>query len=172
MLALFASRYWRLLGKVHGKALLPGILMAACMASGARAADTPSNMASTDSDALVAVRQAVARAEWSNALLLLEQARGQGLDSADLHNLLGYALRKQDPANVERAIQHYRMALQRNPRHLGALEYLGEAYLMRGDVQSAQRQLETLAILCGAQDCEEHQDLLAAIQQHQAAGQR
>jgi tetratricopeptide (TPR) repeat protein len=148
------------------------LLLTACLAaSPAWPADTPSNMAASEADGLVAARQAIGRRDWQAALAQLEQARQNGLDSDDLHNLLGYALRKHHPANVERAIHHYQLALQRNPRHLGALEYLGEAYLMQGNVAGAQRQLATLKTLCDPVACEEYQDLLAAIEQHQRSGQ-
>ncbi len=152
--------------------LLFASLLACTIALPARSADTPSNMSAAEVDPLGLARQAIERRDWSDALVQLQQARQNGLDSADLHNLLGFALRKQHPANVALAVDHYRMALQRNPNHLGALEYLGEAYLMLGDVQAAQAQLQALKALCQPTACEAYQDLAAAIAQHQNAGQR
>jgi tetratricopeptide (TPR) repeat protein len=162
----------RLLGVAMSTFILLGMLALGAAATSAWAADTPSNMSSNEADPLAAARQAIDQRDWSMALSLLTQARQSGQDSADLHNLLGYALRKHNPAQVEQAIQHYRWALERNPQHLGALEYLGEAYLMQGNLQAAQRQLATLAAVCGRSGCEEYQELLAAIQQYQKAGAR
>jgi tetratricopeptide (TPR) repeat protein len=152
-------------------ALMRVLLMASCVFTPAWSADTPSNMSAPTADALLPARQAIERRDWPAALALLEQARQNGLDSDDLHNLLGYALRKHNPAQVERAIHHYQLALQRNPRHLGALEYLGEAYLMQGNVPAAQKQLAMLKTLCNPAACNEYQDLQAAIEQHQKRGQ-
>lgn len=45
-----------------------------------------------------------------------------------------------------------------NPRHRGAHEYIGEAYLMAGDVASAQKHLEALRAIC-LLPCEQMRDL-------------
>jgi tetratricopeptide (TPR) repeat protein len=46
------------------------------------------------------------------------------------------------------AFKHYGRALQLNPRHRGAHEYLGEAYLMIGNVAKAREHLELLKAIC------------------------
>ncbi len=137
----------------------------ACVALNAFAADTPSNMpAPADaSDLMQQARVAIQQRDWVQALSVLEQAHSQGLDSADLHNLLGYSLRMKPAPDVQRAVHHYQSALMRNPGHLGAHEYLGEAYLMLGDVPAAQKHLAILRELCGSVDCEEYRDLQRAI---------
>jgi Gamma-glutamyltranspeptidase len=58
-------------------------------------------------------------------------------------------------------------ALAIKPEHRGAHEYIGEAYLMVGDVASAQKHLDALRSIC-LLPCEELQDLQKAIAQHQA----
>jgi tetratricopeptide (TPR) repeat protein len=55
-------------------------------------------------------------------------------DAADLHNELGFAHRK--TRQLDKAFEHYKRALAINPRHRGAHEYIGEAYLLAGDVQA------------------------------------
>lgn len=88
------------------------------------------------------------------------------MDSDDLHNLLGYSLRMKRTPDVQRAIRHYQLVLKRNPNHLGAHEYLGEAYLMLNDLPSAQRHLNILRELCAQVACEEYLDLQRAIENY------
>ena len=139
--------------------------LVASMALNGWAADTPSNMPGPGdtSDLMVQARSAVQQRNWEQAVSLLEQANSLGLDSDDLHNLLGYSLRKKRAPDVQRAIRHYQLALERNPNHLGAHEYLGEAHLMLDDLLAAQKHLTILRELCGSVDCEEYRDLQRAI---------
>lgn len=139
--------------------------LAGFMAVSVWAADTPSNMPGPGeaSGLMGQARAAIQQHDWDLALALLEQAHAVGLDSADLHNLLGYSLRMKRTPDVKRAVQHYQLALDRNPSHLGVHEYLGEAYLMLDDPQSAQRHLDILRKLCAQVDCEERRDLERAV---------
>ncbi|MFM8768639.1 MAG: hypothetical protein ACKOD9_13050, partial [Rubrivivax sp.] len=54
------------------------------------------------------------------------------VESADWHNLLGYALRKKTPPDLTAAEVHYKRALEIEPKHRLALEYYGELFLMKG----------------------------------------
>jgi tetratricopeptide (TPR) repeat protein len=63
---------------------------------------------------------------------------------------------------MDRAFEHYKRALTIEPRHRGAHEYIGEAYLMIGDKAKAREHLAALERLCG-RDCEEYRDLARAI---------
>ena len=76
--------------------------------------------------------------------------------NADLQNYLGYANRHL--GRYELAFEHYKRALAIDPRHKGAHEYIGEAYLETGDLASAQRHLATLKNLCPL-SCEQLEDL-------------
>ena len=58
-------------------------------------------------------------------------------DNADLQNDLGYAYR--NVGQFEPAFRHYKRALVLDPRHRGAHEYIGEAYLLVDDLPSAER---------------------------------
>ena len=84
-------------------------------------------------------------------------------DAANLHNELGYTFRKLD--RLEKAFEHYKRALAIDPRHRGAHEYIGEAYLMQGDVASAERHLEALRSICTL-PCDEMRDLQDAVDKH------
>ena len=54
--------------------------------------------------------------------------------------------------------KHYNQALALNPRHRGAHEYIGEAYLIKGDLKNAQKHLAALREICSL-PCEELTDL-------------
>jgi len=60
-------------------------------------------------------------------------------------------------------MKHYRTALALNPEHRGATEYMGHAYLLRGNLQLAQGQLARLERICG-RGCEEYASLSKAIE--------
>jgi tetratricopeptide (TPR) repeat protein len=60
------------------------------------------------------------------------------------------------------AISHYQRALMLNPRHRGAHEHLGEAYLVLGESAKAEQLLAALENLCLI-PCEEYNDLKRAI---------
>lgn len=108
-------------------------------------------------------RQAVARADWAQALENLRSAVREDPSNADAHNLLAYAYRKQDQPNLAKAFEHYNMALSIDPQHRGAHEYIGEAYLMAGQPEKAQEHLKALENICSDQQCEEYQELAQAI---------
>ena len=59
---------------------------------------------------------------------------------------------------LDLAFKHYDRALTLNPRHRGAHEYIGEAYLIKGDLKSAQKHLAALREICSL-PCEELKDL-------------
>ncbi len=109
---------------------------------------------------LATARTLIAQASWPAAVSELETLSRRHPGDAEVHNLLGYALRKS--GSLDRAFTAYRTALRINPGHLGAHEYIGEAYLMAGRPDQARQHLDTLRGLCGV-DCEAYRDLAAAI---------
>jgi tetratricopeptide (TPR) repeat protein len=84
-------------------------------------------------------------------------------DAADLHNELGFAHRQ--VRQLDKAFEHYKRALAIDPRHRGAHEYIGEAYLMVGDVAGAERHLAALRSICTL-SCDEFEELRKAIAAH------
>ena len=79
---------------------------------------------------------------------------------ADAQNWLGYAYRKS--GNLDAAFLHYDKALAINPKHRGAHEYMGEAYLMTGNLAQAEEHLKALDKLCFT-PCEEYTHLKLAV---------
>jgi Flp pilus assembly protein TadD len=127
------------------------------------------NMGSDDSSEsqdpnLVAGKKAIDAQDWKQATQLLSKAALTDQNNADIQNWLGYAQRKQ--GNLNAAFAAYNQALKLNPNHKGAHEYIGEAYLMAGDVAKAEKHLAELQRICSPIPCEESKDLQRAIQEY------
>ena len=102
---------------------------------------------------------------YAPALPLLQQVVAKDPKNADAYNLLGYATRKSGDPNG--SLQYYNRALQIDPKHLGAHEYAGEAYLMLDQPQQAEQYLARLNSLC-VFGCTEYRMLKAAITGYKA----
>jgi tetratricopeptide (TPR) repeat protein len=81
--------------------------------------------------------------------------------SADGYNRLGYSYRHLQRYNEP--LDAYQRALAINPKHRGAHEYIGEAYLALGRLDKAREHLEALDRLCFF-PCEEYSDLKKAYE--------
>ena len=106
--------------------------------------DNPAASAS-DPDYATA-KTAMDNKDWQTAIRLFHIAALRDPDSADLNNYLGYSYR--NLKQMDLAFKYYHRALELNPRHRGAHEYIGEAFLMVGDVTSAEKHLENLREIC------------------------
>ena len=122
-------------------------------------AETDPDLAAADQD-YAAGRQAIAAKQWEEAVARLRKAEVRHPDHADLQNDLGYAHR--NLRQFDAAFRHYKRAIELDPRHRGAHEYIGEAYLMVGDVPNAERHLAALRAIC-LLPCEELADLEKAF---------
>lgn len=130
------------------------------------AADTPS--APNASARLVTARQAIDAKDWSRAMFELNQAVRDEPRDADVHNLLGYTYRKRAAPDIGKAFEHYKTALSINPKHKGAHEYIGEAYLTDKKPAEAEKHLAQLEAICGNKTCEEYADLAKALADYKA----
>jgi Flp pilus assembly protein TadD len=110
-------------------------------------------------------KQALERKDWSQAVQRLGRAALRDPENADLQNSLGYAHR--NLGQLEPAFRHYARALELNPRHRGAHEYIGEAYLLAGDVARAEQHLEALRRICLV-PCDELADLEREVTAYRA----
>ena len=79
---------------------------------------------------------------------------------ADVYNLMGFSLRK--TGDYKQAYTFYRKALDFDPEHKGALEYLGELYVETGEIDKAKQNVALLKKLCPG-GCEELADLEKAV---------
>jgi Tfp pilus assembly protein PilF len=121
------------------------------------------DVASKQDSSLQAGRKAVALGDWQAAINHLEKAVLQEPKNADSFNLLAFSFRKQAKPNLTKAFENYRIALKLDPKHKGAHEYIGEAYLMDNKPAEAEKHLAILESLCGNKTCEEYQDLAKAM---------
>ncbi len=92
---------------------------------------------------------------------LLRKAVADDPENADAWNLLGYATRMQ--GNLEDAEKFYATALELEPKHLGALEYMGMLYVKTGRVDAAKKLLARIDDACFF-SCSEYDDLKRAIE--------
>jgi len=134
----------------------------------AHAADDPSTPArDAPRDArLEAARAAIATKDWGAAQAVLREALAADPANAEYHNLYAYAVRSGPNPAMDVVFRHYHEALRLDPRHRGAHEYIGEAYLMIGNVEKAREHLKALDRLCFF-GCREYSDLKKAIEAHE-----
>jgi tetratricopeptide (TPR) repeat protein len=105
---------------------------------------------------------ATARQDWPAAQAILRDGVAKNPASADYHNLYAYSIRKGANPDMSLVFKHYNEALRLDPKHRGAHEYIGEAYLMVGNLPKAKEHLGQLDKLCFL-PCSEYSDLKSAI---------
>jgi tetratricopeptide (TPR) repeat protein len=117
---------------------------------------------------LRAANAAIAKKDWIAAQTTLKQALVSNAQNADYHNLYAYSLRKGASPDMKLVFFHYEEALRIDPKHLGAHEYIGEAYLQTGNLAKAKEHLAALDKLCFF-GCEEFTDLKTAVAKYERA---
>jgi Tfp pilus assembly protein PilF len=110
---------------------------------------------------------AAGKQDWKGAAAVMQDAVAADPRNPDYHNLYAYSLRKGGSADMDLVFKHYNEALKLDPSHRGAHEYLGEAYLMVGNVAKAKEHLGALDKICFF-GCSEYTDLKKAISEHEA----
>jgi len=96
----------------------------------------------------------------------MREALSRDAGNAEFHNLYAYALRKGQNPDMDLVFKHYNEALRIDSKHRGAHEYIGEAYLMVGNVAKAKEHLGALDKLCFF-SCTEFSDLKKAIAEYE-----
>jgi tetratricopeptide (TPR) repeat protein len=130
------------------------------------AADTPPPKPEPKDAVIEQARDAIARQDWSGAQRLLKGGVAENPRSADYHNLYAYSVRNGASPDMNLVFKHYNQALSLDPKHRGAHEYIGEAYLMVGNLPKAKEHLAQLDRLCFF-SCREYSDLKDAIASHE-----
>jgi tetratricopeptide (TPR) repeat protein len=125
-------------------------------ATGALAVDVVS---SRDAPDLTSVRAKIKAKDFKAALAELTPLL-ETHQHADVYNLMGFSLRK--TGDYKQAYTFYRKALDFDPEHKGALEYLGELYVETGEIDKAKQNVALLQKLCPG-GCEELADLERAL---------
>jgi Flp pilus assembly protein TadD len=143
-------------------------VVTAALAAAVAATATPSladpseadSQASASDPDYAAGRQAIEKKNWREAARRFNQAVLRAPDNADIYNFLGFAYR--NLGQLDLAFRHYGRALELNPRHRGAHEYIGEAFLMVNNLAKAEEHLAALEKIC-LLPCEELDDLKRGI---------
>jgi Flp pilus assembly protein TadD len=105
-------------------------------------------------------KKAIEARDWNAAIKHFSAVAPRAPDNADVQNYLGYAYR--NTGKLDAAFDHYQRALKLNPKHRGAHEYIGEAYLMVKNLAKAEEHLAALDRIC-LLPCEEYSDLKAKV---------
>ena len=121
----------------------------------------------SDSEANADYQQAqtaIAGADYKTAADLLQKVLTRQPNNPDVLNLMGFSERKMGEAST--ALSYYKKALDLQPTHIGANEYLGELYLELKEPELAEQRLAVLQQVCGS--CEEYTELKEKIEKFKA----
>jgi len=145
--------------------LAPGALLAAGGGGGGGASGATSTR---PSDPLFeSATQAIQNENWASAQSLMKEVLLRNPTDAEYHNLYAYSLRKGPNPDMSLVFKHYNEALRLDPKHRGANEYLGEAYLMVNNLPKAKEQLAALDRIC-LLSCKEYSELKKSIADYEA----
>lgn len=153
------------------RARFHAVILALVTATTVWGMDTPALEPKTPKDpALEQARAAIGKQDWMGAQKILRDAVARNPQDANFHNLYAYSMRKGPNPAMDLVFRHYNEELRLDPKHRAAHEYLGEAYLMAGNVPKAKEHLARLDDLCTF-GCEEYTKLkkeVAAYEQQHA----
>lgn len=152
---------------VLGAGLLCWALLAGAAGGGGGDTPSPTWSAKSEDPAVKTAQAAIAAGDYASAQLALKVALAADPGNADLHNLYAYALRKGPNPDMDLVFKHYQEALRIDPKHRGAQEYIGEAYLMVNNLPKAKEHLAALDKLCFF-GCSEYAELKKAIADYEA----
>jgi tetratricopeptide (TPR) repeat protein len=97
---------------------------------------------------------------YEAAIELFQKVLASSPDNADALNEMGFSYRKL--GQTSQALSYYQRALDLEPNHVGANEYMGELYLELKDLPKAEQRLAVLKAACG--NCEEYGELKEKIE--------
>ena len=103
----------------------------------------------------------IQKKSWADAATTLEAYTRVHETSADGFNLLGYSYR--NLKRYDESLVAYKRALTLDPKHRGAHEYIGIAYIQMGQPAKAREHLDALNSICFF-SCEEYRDLKKALE--------
>ena len=110
---------------------------------------------------LAPVQTLIEEEKYQDAISALQELLKETPTNADMLNLLAYSQRKLQ--RFDEALVNYQKALEIEPKHRGANEYLGELYLQLGQLDSALERLQVLDDACFF-GCEEFDELKQEIE--------
>ena len=127
-------------------AVIAAFLALLCSASSAWAAGgAPEPTAAAPLDPVIEKTQAaIAKQDWKAAQDSVREGLAKRPDYPDYHNLYAYSIRMGANPAMDLVFKHYNEALRLDSKHRRAHEYLGEAYLMVGNLAKAKDHLKVL----------------------------
>jgi tetratricopeptide (TPR) repeat protein len=145
---------------VH-RMLVSTLLAAGLLAAGPAQADLGGSSSSASAPPPIEkAMDALKDENYKKATRYLKRHLKKNPDDADALNMMGYSLRKLE--DFEDSEEYYLRALEIEPEHLGANEYLGELYLQTGRPELARERLAVLEKAC-PDSCAERKDLDDAL---------
>ncbi|HEX3142215.1 MAG TPA: tetratricopeptide repeat protein [Rhizobacter sp.] len=114
-----------------------------------------------------AAMAAVKAEDWTQVVARMGPYAERNPGNADAFNELAHAYRRL--GDMDKAFKNYEIALRIDPKHKGAHEYLGEAYLQIGDLARAEKELQALDSICFF-PCEQYTDLKKEIELYKSKG--
>jgi len=128
-----------------------------------RAACKPKHGEASDDEIYNAGYWMARQGQYSEALVVFKMAKDQ--NDPRILTGVGFATRKL--GNVDAAFVYYGRALAGDPNLVLTRAYLGEAYIQKGDIASAEGQLREIAARCGT-TCEAYAQLSQHIATYKA----
>ena len=110
---------------------------------------------------------AVIEMRYEDALVSYERALDRDPENANAWAQSGFVHRKL--GQFDKSLEAYQQALEIEPFHLGANEYLGELYLQTDQVEKAEEMAEILRRAC-PDGCDELTELDEAIEAYRKSG--
>ena len=105
---------------------------------------------------LFKINEALDNENYEKAIKLLKKEIKINKANADMHNLLGFAYRKNN--NYKLSLISYKRALKIDPSHLRTHNYIGITYIKIGNLDESKKHLQKLKMLCKSL-CEEYKTL-------------
>jgi tetratricopeptide (TPR) repeat protein len=103
---------------------------------------------------------ALAQAErYQEAIEVLDLMKNP--NTAQALNYRGFVTRHL--GKLDEGIAYYLRSVKLDPHYAQVREYLGEAYMLKGDVASAKYQLDKIKAICGNTTCDSYEHLSEAI---------
>lgn len=99
---------------------------------------------------------AIKAKDWNQVITSMKKVVEKDENNANAWNHIGHAYRQ--IGDMENSFKHYERALTIDPKHKGAHEYIGEAYLVVKKLDKAEEHLAILKKLCTFR-CEEYTEL-------------
>jgi tetratricopeptide (TPR) repeat protein len=145
----------------------PLMIVLLALSTQAFAAGEPGGSSAPEDPVIQKANELNASKDWAASAAMLREALAKSPDNADYHNLYAYALRKGPNPDMDQVFKHYDEALRLQPKSRNAHEYIGEAYLMVGNLPKAKEHLAQLDKLCFF-PCSQYSDLKQAVADYES----